>query len=303
MPSQDSALHQAMSQHNRQTPALEHLHLIKGKEKELKKEQLRLQKMQLKETALSMARDFLPDSFRYRDALPRISVAIFENTTTRGPAGIIIDLLFGQDFDAYLPYLLAHEAYHIYREQIKNRHYPDKHHPDYPMVQMLTQIETEGIADLIDKKKFFLRKGLLSNCSWAQSYQDYLQKAPQTIRQLDKYFIQMATVPGSDRSIIDDFIPMNGHPTGYYMANAILEKMGRETLIHQTANPFAFFRLYQRIALKDQKHYPPFSPVAMQYLHQMEQKYILPEEKPATPGLPSTPKLMWYEKDKVMYHP
>lgn len=303
MPSMDSVLKKALEKNDQQAEFLEHFLQIKGKEKKLKEQQVKLQKEQLIETALSMARNFLPDSFSIDNSLPPVSFAIFENSTTRAPSGIIIDLLFSMDFESYLPYLLAHEAYHIYRDKIKNTHYPDKHQPDYPMVQMLTHMETEGIADLIDKKKFFLRKGLFSNCNWARSFQYYLNEAPKTIHMLDKYFIQMATFPKSDRKIIQDLIPMNGHPTGYFMANAIMEKMGKRTLIEQTANPFAFIRLYQRVALKDKKHYPPFSPVTMQYLHQLEQKYVPSKNNaPAPPKQPCSPKPMWYEKDKVQYN-
>ncbi|GET22745.1 DUF5700 domain-containing putative Zn-dependent protease [Prolixibacter denitrificans] len=303
MPSMDSVLNIALKKNDQQSEYLDHYLLIKGKEKKLKELQTKLQKEQLIETALSMARNFLPDSFSIDNSLPPVSFAIFENSTTRAPSGIIIDLVFSMDFDSYLPYLLAHEAYHIYRDKIRNTHYPDKHQPDYPMVQMLTQMETEGIADLIDKKKFFLKKGSFSNCDWAKSYQHYLDKAPKTIRELDKYFTQMAAFPNSDRKIIQDLIPMNGHPTGYFMANAIMQKMGKRTLIKQTANPFAFFRLYQRVALKDKKHYPPFSSATMQYLHEMEQKYVPSKNSlPPAPEQPSSPKLMWYEKDKVQYN-
>jgi len=303
MPSMDSALNNALEKNDQQSEYLEHYLLIKGKEKQLKEQEIKLQKEQLIENALAMARSFLPDSFSIDDSLPPVSFAVFENTTTRAPTGIIIDLVFSMDFDSYLPYLLAHEAYHIYRDKIKNSHYPGKDETDYPMVQMLAQIETEGIADLIDKKKFFLKKGLFSNCDWAKSFQYYLGKTPETIHQLDRYFTQMATVPTSDRKIIQDLIPMNGHPTGYFMANAIMQKMGKRTLIKQTANPFAFFRLYQRVALKDKKHYPPFSSTTMLYLHEMEQKYVPSKNTtPPAPKQPSSPKLMWYEKDKVQYN-
>ncbi|WP_027586012.1 DUF5700 domain-containing putative Zn-dependent protease [Prolixibacter bellariivorans] len=299
MPSLDSVLNEELEKNNRESTLLRHIMQIKGNEKKLKELQSNLQKAQLIKTALSMAKELLPDSFLYARALPPVSFIIRDKAISRAPTGVIIDLLFSMDFEAYVPYLIAHEAYHFYRNKIKVSNLPGPGQPDYPIIQMLTQMETEGIADQIDKKKFFLNRGLFAGSEWARSYQHYLAKSPKTIRQLDEYFIRMATVPKSDSKIIQDLIPMNGHPTGYYMANAIMEKMGKRTLIKQTANPFAFIRLYQRVALKDKKHYPPFSSITMQYLHKLEQKYYLPK-KPEQPKQKSSPKLMWYEKDKVM---
>lgn len=299
MPSLDSVLNKELEKNNRESTLLRHIMQIKGNEKELKELQANLQQAQLIKTALSMAKELLPDSFLYARALPPVSFIICDKATSNAPTGVIIDLLFCMDFKTYVPYLIAHEAYHFYRKQIRKHNLPDPNQPDYPIIQMLTQMETEGIADQIDKKKFFLNRGLFAGSEWARSYQHYLEKSPQTIHQLDEYFIRMATVPKSDSKIIEDLIPMNGHPTGYYMAAAIIEKMGKQTLIKQTANPFAFIRLYQRVALKDKKHYPPFSSITMQYLHKLEQKYYLPK-KPEQPKQKSSHKLMWYEKDKVM---
>ncbi|GET28323.1 DUF5700 domain-containing putative Zn-dependent protease [Prolixibacter sp. SD074] len=299
MPSMGSLLRKELDKNNPKSNFLRHVMQIMGNEKKLKELQANLQKAQLIKTALSMAKELLPDSFLYARALPPVSFIICDKAISHAPTGVIIDLLFSMDFEAYVPYFIAHEAYHFYRAKIKVPNLPGHNQPEYPIIQMLTQMETEGIADQIDKKKFFLNRGPFAGYEWARSYQHYLAKSPQAILQLDEYFIRMATVPNSDSKIIEDLLPMNGHPTGYYMANAIIEKMGKRTLIQQTANPFAFIRLYQRVALKDKKHYPPFSSITMQYLRKLEQKYYLPK-KAEQPKQKSSPKLMWYEKDKVI---
>ena len=299
MPSKATELTKELENDDQYSSLLHHYMRVKGMEEEMKKQQVQLQKNQLIETALSMAKSFLPDSFQYKNALPPVSFIIYENATTRSPSGIVIDLLYSIDFQSYIPYSIAHEAYHFFLDKIKRYQLPPKNHPEYPITQILNQLETEGIADQIDKKKFFLHKGLLANCNWAKSYQYYLSISPKIIHQLDEFFIHMATSPQSDTRIIQDIIPMNGHPTGYFMASAIIEKMGKRALIKETANPFAFFRLYNEVALKDKKHYPAFSDITMQYLDKLEKKYF-PPKTPKQPERKSSPRPMWFEKDKVV---
>ena len=300
MPSKALELTKELDEDNDNTAYLHHYLRIRGNEAEMKKQQAQLGKERLIETALSMAKGFLPDSFQYDNSLPPVSFIVYENATLRAPTGIIIDLLFSMDFKPYLPYLIAHEAYHFYLEKINKYTLPDNHQRDYPILQALDQLETEGIADQIDKKKFFLSKGLFANYQWAKSYQYYLTNTPKVIQQLDEFFIHLAMFPQSDTQIITDIVPMNGHPTGYFMAKAIIDKMGKRELIKQTANPFAFIRLYQQVALKSKKKYPTFSDITMQYLSKLEKKYFPPKTKGAQQPKPTSPKLMWYEKDKVV---
>ena len=68
---------------------------------------------------------------------------------------------------------------------------------------------------------------------------------------------------------------MSGHPTGYFMTNAIINEFGKEAIILSWTNPFEFFKLYQKAANKNKETYPVFSDSAMNYIHDLEMIYSL----------------------------
>ena len=62
--------------------------------------------------------------------------------------------------------------------------------------------------------------------------------------------------------------------TGIYMANVILEQLGREALVDVVRNPFKFFDLYNKAARKD-GHVPVYSKESIELIKELENKYSL----------------------------
>jgi len=91
------------------------------------------------------------------------------------------------------------------------------------------------------------------------------------------YFIKfytLAYMPSKKNALkISGLVPQSGHPTGYYMANALLDHAGTESLVENFGNPFSFFRRYSDMACRSNGKYPPFSDEALQLIGELEERY------------------------------
>jgi hypothetical protein len=92
---------------------------------------------------------------------------------------------------------------------------------------------------------------------------------------MDRLFSAMNKHPERKSELggkLRDLVPMSGHPTGFFMANVIIDQLGKEILLTEIGNPFAFFRLYNIAAGK--KGVPAFSEDAMAFIGSLEKRYI-----------------------------
>jgi hypothetical protein len=58
------------------------------------------------------------------------------------------------------------------------------------------------------------------------------------------------------------------------MSNLILEQLGKNALVKEVANPFAFFRLYKQAADKKGEEAPAFSEKAIHFILELEKRYM-----------------------------
>ena len=74
-----------------------------------------------------------------------------------------------------------------------------------------------------------------------------------------------------------DLLPYGAHPSGYYMSRTIVDNLGKEVLIKEMVNPFAFLRLYNKAAKKAMKKhkvgYYAFSGRTISFLGKLERQY------------------------------
>jgi len=68
------------------------------------------------------------------------------------------------------------------------------------------------------------------------------------------------------------FITQSGHPTGFFMANCIIEQRGRNAIVDVVRNPFKFFYLYNEAAERD-RNAPVFSEKSIRFIQSLERKY------------------------------
>jgi hypothetical protein len=206
----------------------------------------------------------------WRDASPTIAFVIFD-FDARGYDPIVVDLLASMELD--LGPFLAHESHHW----IRNRHLAfDSRfaaHHDEALLWVLNQLQAEGIADRIDKKRLLDGEAdpPKARASYYASYLANLEAAPEHIRRLDELIVELgkgSDLPADFADTLRQSVPQSGHPTGYFMAARIVESAGEPALVASCGNPFTFVELYQRFALADPSLAPPFSDEALAVIRQ-----------------------------------
>ncbi len=194
--------------------------------------------------------------------------ALFE---TPGYAVLIRREFRNQDF---LKTFIAHEFHHYYR----NFFYDFSQ--DQQILWVINQVQGEGIADQINVGEWFHNKTLFPEYSQKgrnKGYLDWYEKSPEIIREMDRLFSAMFDFPeqkGKLGAELQDIIPLSGHPTGFYMANLIIEQLGKKVLIEDVKNPFAFFRHYKEAADKKKGVTPTLSDKSIKFIILLEKRYM-----------------------------
>ncbi len=235
---------------------------------------------------------FLPD--QQFENFPQIAFIIFNDS--RGYDPIILslnsfintmddrdnkalDCMISKGFEKNYSFqlLYAHEAFHYYRKKKEEFKYPENNDPYNSLIWIMNQIENEGIADQIDKQNQYFYPGCFADTKEGEKYLSYLAIQPNLIQRMDSIFAEILIQPDSAKVFSRKFsrmIPRSGHQTGFYMCNAIIEVFGEKSLIPIVRNPFGFFKLYQKAALKNDI-YPSFSQNAMSCIEMLERRFKL----------------------------
>jgi hypothetical protein len=231
---------------------------------------------------------FLPEE--QAEDYPAVAFIIFNDS--RGYTPLIIGLsekeelspaelecLQRQGYDKHWPFVLhlAHEAFHLYRDKKQEFNFPERNSPDYPIVWILDQIESEGIGDLINREPLYAGDGCFVETNRAKRYRKEQEAQPSIIRIMDAILKEMAadsSLSGQLGRQLQNFIPQSGHPTGFFMARVIVSQSGEEALVKIVRNPFKFFYLYNEAAIKD-KQAPALSDQAIDFIKTLESKYAI----------------------------
>ncbi len=240
-------------------------YLRAGKEREaLRAEINRLKGMSFIKTAVERAKAFLPP-FAVQ-SYPPVSFVVFA-PDARGYNPVVLDILYTMDEKDSLIDFVAHEFHHYYKDWLTGLN------PD--VLWVIDQIHAEGIADQVNRGAWFHdqeRFAVESQKERNKQFLELYEKSPEVIREMDRLFGLMNDREG-DLALLGaelrSIIPQSGHPTGFYMANIILKNLGKEALVEDIGNPFAFLRRYSRAAAKDEDA-PTFSAKALAYLSQLE---------------------------------
>jgi hypothetical protein len=227
--------------------------------------------------ATELTKLYLPDNLLKEKVLVPVSFVIFGNDA-RGYTPIVIDLLYSIDEEESLRRLVAHEAHHYFRNKNNLISYPGKNDPDFNIIWVCNQLQSEGIADIIDKEVLFFNNGLKEDTKWAVKYRDYFNSSDSVINDLDQLFMKYY----NDKSLqlelsgkIRNAVPMSGHPTGYFMAKIILEEIGIEKLIENINNPFYFIKSYNKAVDQSGKDISKFSTKSILLINELENKYLI----------------------------
>jgi len=205
--------------------------------------------------------------------IPPVSFVIF-GPDARGYSPVVIDVLHLKDRGEFLTSFVAHEFHHYYRNKLPGLT------QDRDILWVIDQVQAEGIADQINVGEWFHDPDLFDEQAAQprnRAYLEWYEKSPEIIGKMDALFSEMSRHPEARGRLgveLRDAVPLSGHPTGFYMANVIIEEMGRETLVSEIGNPFRFFILYKEAADQREGDEPTLSPEAVALLRELEARYL-----------------------------
>ena len=249
-------------------------HYIKVRDNKDKiRDQLKnLQSNRYNSNALKRTLEYLPQN-RVSDS-PPVSFVIFESNG-RGSSPIVVDLAASIEWD-FMGFL-SHEYHHWYRNRQIQINLNSVSYDDMDIVQALSLIEAEGIADMVDKKDWYTKPSN-SISEYARGFLQDVQRTPHIINQINLTFEQINKNPQNKRyyaNKILNMLPQRGHTTGYFMARLILEHFSKRELVKCVGNPFEFILLYNQASIKSGRKYPGFSEETIKILNEMHSKYKL----------------------------
>jgi len=248
-------------------------HYVRAKnERSLIEESVKeLKNMSFVQDAVEEARKYLPD-FELK-SYPPVSFVIF-GPDARGYVPVVLDIFYTIERKDFLKTFIAHEFHHYYRSFFYDMG------QDEQILWVINQIQGEGIADQINVGEWFHDETLYAEYSQKgrnKPYLEWYERSPEIIREMDRLFSAMHDFPeqkGKLGAELQDIIPQSGHPTGFYMANLILEQLGKKVLVEDVKNPFAFFRHYKDAADKKSGATVSFSEKSMRFILLLEKRYM-----------------------------
>lgn len=209
---------------------------------------------------------------------PPIAFVIFAADGRGYPSLIVADLANvadKADFEGFF----AHELHHYFAAPLTRWSWPDSAAADL-LLEALTKLEAEGIADQFDKADVptlsddGLRR-LTSNPATLDFYRRYraeYARADSALTLLDHRLSAIDAHPSRTKVLGDSLyreLPMEGRPLGAYMARTILDTLGPHRLASAVGDPFAFLRLYQEAATRRSDR-TPLSPAALRALARLQ---------------------------------
>lgn len=210
--------------------------------------------------AVDKALEWLPE-FEVK-SYPPISFVIFA-PDARGYVPVVLDIFYTMERMEWLTEFVGHEFHHYYKEILAGL--------NGNVRWVIDQIHAEGIADQVnvgvwfrDKERYAIEAAKGRN----KQYLNWYGQSPEILKKMNDIFERLADGTGDASKLgkeLVGIVPQSGHPTGFYMANVILEQLGKKELVRDINSAPAFFRRYSQAALKSGSA-PGFSDKALRYL-------------------------------------
>jgi uncharacterized protein YjaZ len=251
---------------------LTHYIKIRDNKAKVKSQFKNLKRKDFNRIAIKRTLEYLPQS--KVSNYPPVSFLIFESNG-RGSSPIVVDLAASIEWD-FMSFL-SHEFHHWYRNRQLKIDLRKVSSLERELVNVLSMIEAEGIADMVDKKDWYTKpNNAISN--YARQFLYDVKKTPHVIKKIDDALKIIKVNPNQNKAqgkIIFSYLPQRGHTTGYFMARLILEKFSKKDLANCVGNPFEFILLYNKAAKKSGGRYPGFSDESIVLLNQLNDKYSI----------------------------
>jgi hypothetical protein len=223
----------------------------------------------LSRRSMTLACAYFKCSMLNREKPFTVAFAAFQKDARGYGDTIIMDPVFALEAGPNLALWLAHETHHLLRNPVARAPSPmAQDGAERSVAWVLLQLESEGIADQIDKPHTFFGDGYMAMSKFAEYFRAELTSAPKRIGQLDVLMRELADCTGKCDDVGDrirDTAKMAGHPLGYYMAGVIERSLGRAALIESIGDPTRFITAYNRAANLDAQRPPVFSDRSLAY--------------------------------------
>ncbi len=227
-------------------------------------------------TAYKRSLNYLPKDIKKKNIELTIYLALFEDNGFGGKV-ITMDLLhLYRGTKAENADFFAHEFHHALRMKSKaNQLYAPETSDYYPIIQALNKLPLEGVASLLDKKKYFQAAYFTDTLNMdkgqretVEEFRQLVHLAPENLKEIDVILKSKIEIQEKGKKIFQQ-LPWGGHAIGYYMANAIEKEFGKKQLIKAQYSCLEFLFLYQEAAKQNQELFS-FSENTLTFLKQVK---------------------------------
>jgi hypothetical protein len=257
MPSKQEQLDAAIKKGGWVAYIFPHLQKIPTMRNKLMAFQNKLQSADWLLRAAHRTQKFLPPGLTAQHPLPPVSFIFFAPDARGYPKLIVADLLnslSSRDMES----LFAHELFHFFRRYVVKA-YREPSDQNSLLMDILTNVEEEGIADQLDKADIpLLSEEKLKQIfpvpqrrSFYEDYRRYYAESNEWLQRVEKTLEAIAqdgTTVRERSKALDQELPIDGRPLGAFMARTIIRELGQPQLIKVVGDPLGFWILYNKAA-------------------------------------------------------
>ena len=228
--------------------------------------------LDISEQAILKAKTILPE--RLTNHSIDVSIAIFD-LDARGYETIVIDPIFALREEDFIR-LLAHELFHVHHNNVLayQRKTVDENYKS--LMWLLHQIQSEGIADLIDKDYFiFSNEETLFPKQYVERFKVGVNNASTTIKNINRILENKLEDKINFKLLGEKLkaeVPLSGHPLGYFMAKTIIEAGAKDRMIEELSTPFQFFTQFNEIVKQKKLETTIYSDQFISMLNELNKK-------------------------------
>lgn len=243
---------------------------------ELQAFQKNLAKSDIQKMVIDRAKEFLPTDLDPKAYEPFIFFGVFQPDANASETSIAIDLKLC--FELADPIgLIAHEYHHFLTMNYRKKFKDIKNDSTGSIMKSISQLQLEGIADMIDKDRFLDSDGKGFPSILSKNFKKFHAAPLPALEKMDSLLAAISKQPLSTKrnsEAILNLLPLGGHPHGFYMAKTIVHVYGKETLLTTVRNPFDFIRVFNN-AYSNQNGTAIFSEETIKFLSRLENTHSI----------------------------
>lgn len=198
---------------------------------QLKVFQKNLVQSNLLKKIIKRAKEFLPGDLNSHNYEPIIYFGVFQPDANASDKSIAIDLKLYYELADPIG-LIAHEYHHFLTMNYKKKFKEIENDSTSLIMKSISQLQLEGIADMIDKDRFLISDGRgfpsILSANFKRVHADPLPAFQKT----DSLLVAISKDPSTTKrnsEAIFNLLPLGEHPHGFYMAKTILKVYGKKS--------------------------------------------------------------------------